>query len=90
MIVEVLSDSTEKYARGKKSNYYRQIISLRSLILIAQERPHVECFTRQPNGDWLFHEPKELSAEFELKTLGFSVAMPEVYRGVKFELTEEG
>ena len=90
VIVEVLSDSTEKYDRGKKSNHYRQIASLKELILIAQDRPQVERFTRQPNGDWLFHEQKELSAEFELKSLGISVAMTELYRGVKFEPTEEG
>ncbi|MFO0999343.1 MAG: Uma2 family endonuclease [Planctomycetaceae bacterium] len=90
VIVEVLSDSTEKYDRGKKSNHYRQIASLKELILIAQDRPQVERFTRQPNGEWLFHEQKELSAEFELKSLGISVAMSELYRGVKFEPTEEG
>ncbi len=90
VIIEVLSDSTEKYDRGKKSNHYRQIASLKELILIAQDRPQVERFTRQPNGDWLFHEQKELSAEFELKSLGISVAMSELYRGVKFEPTEEG
>ena len=90
VIVEVLSDSTEKYDRGKKSNHYRQIKSLKELILIAQDRPQVERFTRQPNGDWLFHEQTELSAEFESKSLGISVAMSELYRGVKFEPTEEG
>ena len=90
VIVEVLSDSTEKHDRGKKSNHYRQIKSLKELILIAQDRPQVERFTRQPNGDWLFHEQTELSAEFELKSLGISVAMSEFYRGVKFEPTEEG
>ncbi len=89
VIAEVLSDSTEKYDRGKKSNHYPQITSLKELILIAQDRPHVERFTRQPNGDWLFHEQKEMTADFELKSLGISVAMSELYRGVKFEPTEE-
>jgi Uma2 family endonuclease len=89
VIVEVLSDSTEKYDRGKKSNHYRQITSLKELILIAQNRPHVERFTQQPNSDWLFHEQKEMTADFELKSLGISVAMSELYRGVKFEPTEE-
>ena len=90
VIVEVLSDSTEKYDRGKKSNHYRQIASLKELILIAQDRPQVERFTRQPNGDWLFHEQKELSADFELLSLGISIALSELYHGVKFEPTEEG
>jgi len=90
VIVEVLSDSTEEYDCSKKSNHYRQIKSLKELILIAQDRPQVERFTRQANGDWLFHEQTELSAEFELKSLDISVAMSELYRGVKFEPTEEG
>jgi Uma2 family endonuclease len=68
---------------------FQQITSLKELILIAQDRPHVERFTRQPNGDWLFHEQKEMTADFELKSLGISVAMSELYRGVKFEPTEE-
>jgi Uma2 family endonuclease len=89
VIVEVLSDSTEKYDRGKKSNHYRQIASLKELILIAQDRSHVERFTRQPNGDWLFHEQKELTADFELKSLGISIAISELYRGVTFELIED-
>jgi Uma2 family endonuclease len=89
VIVEVLSDSTEKYDRGKKSNHYRQIASLKELILIAQDRSHVERFTRQPNGDWLFHEQKELTAGFELKSLGISIAISELYRGVKFEPIED-
>ena len=89
VIVEVLSDSTEKYDRGKKSNHYRQIASLKELILIAQDRSHVERFTRQPNGDWLFHEQKELTADFELKSLGISISISELYRGVKFEPIED-
>jgi Uma2 family endonuclease len=89
VIVEVLSDSTEKYDRGKKSNHYRQIASLKELILIAQDRSHVERFTRQANGDWLFHEQKELTADFELKSLGISIAISELYRGVKFEPIED-
>jgi Uma2 family endonuclease len=89
VIVEVLSDATEQYDRGKKSNHYRQIASLKELILIAQDRSHVERFTRQPNGDWLFHEQKELTADFELKSLGISIAISELYRGVKFEPIED-
>jgi len=89
VLMEVLSDSTEKYDRGKKSSHYRQIASLKELILIALDRPHVERFTRQASGDWLFHEEKELAAGFELRSLGISIAVSELYRGVKFEPTED-
>jgi len=89
VIVEVLSDSTKKYDRGKKANHYRQIASLKELLLITQDRPHVERFTRQPNGDWMFHEQYDLSADFELKSLGILVAISELYRGVTFEPIED-
>jgi Uma2 family endonuclease len=89
VIVEVLSDSTEKYDRGKKANHYRQIASLKELLLITQGRPHVERFTRQPNGDWMFHEQYDLSADFELKSLGIFVAISELYRGLKFDPIED-
>ena len=89
VIVEVLSDSTEKYDRGRKSKHYRQIASLKELILISQDRPNIERFTRQPNGEWLFHEQKDLSENFELKSLGITVAISELYRNVTFEPTED-
>ena len=89
VIIEVLSDSTEKYDRGKKSNHYRQIASLKELVLISQDRPNIERFTRQPNGDWMFHEERELSADFELKSIGISIAISELYRNVKFEPSED-
>ncbi len=89
VIIEVLSDSTEKYDRGKKSNHYRQIASLKELILISQDRPNVERFTRQPNGDWLFHEERELTASFDLRSLDISITLAEVYRNVRFEPTED-
>ena len=88
VIIEVLSDSTEKYDRGKKSNHYRQIASLKELILISQDRHNIERFTRQPNGDWLFHEERELTASFDLKSVEISVTLAELYRNVRFEPAE--
>jgi len=89
VIVEVLSDATEKYDRGRKANHYRQISTLKELVLIAQDQPHVERFTRQANGDWLFHEEEELTAGFELPSLGISVLLAELYRNVPFEAGAE-
>lgn len=89
VIVEVLSDATEKYDRGRKANHYRQISTLKELVLIAQDQLHVERFTRQANGDWLFHEEKELTARFELPSLGISVLLAELYRNVPFEAGAE-
>ncbi len=85
VIVEVLSDSTEKYDRGRKADHYRQIVSLKGLVFIAQDHPHVECFVRQTDGGWLFLEEKLLTASFELPSLGDCVRLSELYRNVRFD-----
>jgi len=89
VIIEVLSESTEKYDRGRKANSYRQIASLQELVLVAQDRPHVERFTRQATVDWLFHEELDLEALFELPSMGFAIALAEIYRNVQFPPDED-
>ena len=88
VIVEVLSDSTENYDRGRKSHHYRQIPSLQEIVLIAQDQIHVERFVRQSEGGWLLLEEKDPSGTFELSSLGISIAMSELYRNVTFESRE--
>lgn len=84
ILVEVLSDSTEKYDRGTKSILYRQIPSLKELVLIGQNEAYVGCFTRQDNGDWLLHEVLDLTGAIELSSVQISIALFEIYRGITF------
>ena len=88
VLVEVLSESTEKYDRGAKSGYYRQIESLKELVLISQSEAIVERFTRQSGGGWLLIESRGVSEHVRLESVGFSIAMAELYRGVTFEGAE--
>src|SRR2546425_9750990 len=56
LIIEVLSDSTESYDRGKKFAHYRAIDSLREYILVSQTEYRIERFCRQDDGSWLYSE----------------------------------
>lgn len=47
VIIEVLSKSTEGYDRGDKFKAYRQISSLRHYVLIEQDKPQIEIFSRR-------------------------------------------
>ena len=85
VLVEVLSGSTEGYERGQKSSFYRSIPSLKSLVLIAQDRPHVECFTKQTNGGWLLTEARSLSEFLVLEPVAISIPLSEIYRSVQFD-----
>ena len=83
-IVEVLSDSTEKYDRGKKFELYRQIESLREYVLVSQDRAHVEVFARDGDGPWELSEATGLDAAIDLPAIGGRLALADVYAKVSW------
>jgi len=84
LLVEVLSESTEGYDRGKKSEMYRRIPSLQVYLLIGQTEPRVELFNRVSDGIWELREAASLAAELELPGLGARISLAEIYAGVEF------
>ncbi|HEX3477613.1 MAG TPA: Uma2 family endonuclease [Kofleriaceae bacterium] len=50
VLLEVLSESTERYDRDGKFQLYKQIASLREYVLIAQDERRIEVFRREQ--DW--------------------------------------
>ena len=50
VIIEVLSDSTERYSREEKFAYYRSLPSLHEYVLVSQDQPVIEVF-RRPDTD---------------------------------------
>jgi len=84
VIVEVLSDSTEAYDRGKKFENYRQLPSLREYLLVSQKEPRIEQFVRQPNDQWLLREAAGLEATMALPSLEIQISFEEVFGGVQF------
>jgi Uma2 family endonuclease len=84
-IIEVLSDTTEKYDRGKKFELYRQIESLREYVLVSQDRAHIELFTRGDDGLWKLSEATGLDAAIELTVIGCRLALADVYAKVSWD-----
>lgn len=79
VLVEVLSDSTEAYDRGKKFEHYRTIPSLKHYILIAQDRHSIDCFTRSNDGSWNLASCQGLDGEIMLDAIDSKLAGAEVY-----------
>ena len=81
VIVEVLSDSTERYDRGEKFEHYQTVPSFREYVLASSTRPRIEVFTRQDDGGWLLraYGPGEVAG---MSSLDVSLAVDEVYRKV--------
>jgi Uma2 family endonuclease len=82
-IVEVLSDSTEKYDRGVKFGHYRQLPSLQEYVLVAQDRFLVERYVRQADGSWVLTVFDQPSQVFAFASIPAQVPLAEIYRGVK-------
>ena len=89
VIVEVLSESTKDYDRGGKFEHYRSLTSLTEYILIAQDKPHVEHFVRQPDNRWLLAETNRLDDTIHLPSIACHLELAEVYDKVDI-LASEG
>lgn len=50
VIVEVLSESTERYDREEKFAYFRTLSSLQEYVLVAQDERSIEVFRRPASG----------------------------------------
>lgn len=83
VIVEVLSDSTEKYDRGTKFSHYRQLPSVQEYVMVAQNRLLIERYVRQTDDSWLLTVFSESADTFDFASIGASIPMSAIYRGVK-------
>jgi Uma2 family endonuclease len=79
VLVEVLSDSTEGYDRGKKFAHYRRLASLRDYVLVNPNEARIEVFHRTDAGTWELAEAGA-GQTIEIASLGCTLAVDEVYR----------
>jgi Uma2 family endonuclease len=87
-IVEVLSESTEKYDRGVKFEHYQRVVTLQEYVLVSQDRPFVERYLRQPDGSWLYTAFGETET-FAFASIPVQIPLAEIYRGITFSQTGE-
>lgn len=82
LIVEVLSESTEAYDRGKKFQHYRSIPSFAEYVLIAsQGTPCIERFVR--TGEvWTICSAASAGERVRLESIDVTFDVDEIYRGL--------
>ncbi len=83
-LIEVLSDSTEKYDRTTKLKMYQQIESLQEYIMVAQDRPWCEQVARQPDGSWVRNVFAELTGILVFASFPHRIPLSDIYAGVLF------
>ena len=86
LVVEILSPSSERYDRTSKFWNYQKLPSLQDYVLITQEAPQVEVFSRHEASDqWLYKACKGLDALLHFPSLQLELPLREIYDGVEFQ-----
>ncbi len=85
IIFEVLSPSTQHYDRGEKFlRYTNYIKSLTDYVLISQDKPLVEHFSRQPDNSWQSVVIQGLDAVLQLTAINVELPLKELYENISF------
>jgi Uma2 family endonuclease len=84
VIMEILSLSTDAKDRSEKLVYYRSIESLQEYILIDQNAPYVQRYTRQTAHFWYVHLTDSLQDEIALEAVGVTLPMKAIYDRIVF------
>lgn len=82
VIIEVLSPATEGYDRGAKFAFYRSIPAFEEYVLVSQDTPLVEVYTRQADDSWVYRAYEMIEATAHFHALGFDIPLTEIYSGI--------
>ena len=82
LIIEVLSDSTAAFDRGRKFEHYQQIDTLQEYLLIEQDRKHADLFRKNSEGLWVLHPAGEGDV-VRLESVGAALALDGLYEDVE-------
>jgi len=87
LIVEVLSNSTERRDRADKFFAYRQLDSLQEYVLVAQDTQRVEIYRRDNHWEWTLYT--ETDNPIPLNSLGLTLNLGTVYEDTEVPVTAQ-
>jgi Uma2 family endonuclease len=80
VLVEVLSDGTERYDRGEKFEHYKRIPAFQEYVLASQKEPRIEVWRRQGDS-WTYQEGRA-GESVTLQSIDCRLDANEIYRDV--------
>jgi len=84
LVIEVLSESTERLDRGDKFDAYRALDSVEGILFVAQDRPRLERYSRQAGGSWQYDAALGPGGAMPLETVASTLMLAHVYENVEF------
>jgi Uma2 family endonuclease len=85
IIMEILSESTEAFDRGKKFAYYRKIPTLQEYILISQTEYHVEQYIRCDDGKWEYRSYEGAGQILKMESVQCELPLSEIYWDIELD-----
>ncbi len=85
VILEILSDSTEAYDRGKKFSHYQYISSFIEYILVSQDSYKIEKFIRHQDNKWIYEEFHNSGDSLTIESINCKLPLNEIYRKLEFK-----
>jgi Uma2 family endonuclease len=89
VIFEVLSKSTATVDLTSKKDGYYTLPVLMAYVVVAQDAPRIDLFTRLADGSWRNDVVIGLEATLSLPVIGCELPLAEIYRRVTFETEPE-
>ena len=84
LIIEVLSESTEKYDFDVKFKQYQSVESFHEYLLVRQDRIFVTQFVKRENSEWLHRIYDEAAHAIRLESIECEILLSEIYRNITF------
>lgn len=85
LIVEVLSDSTEAYDRGKKFEKYRRNPNLVDYVLVSSDEIAIDIYHKNDAGEWVILSYREGDI-IEFQSINLSLPIEQLYEEIVFEI----
>ena len=82
LIVEVSSETTAAFDRGKKFLSYQQIGSLQEYLLVSQDEILVEGYAKQGGNTWLYTKVTGPEGSLTLPSIEYELALRDVYEKI--------
>ena len=80
LVIEVLSESTERLDRTEKMTNYLTLPSLEEYVLVAQDKPEVTIFRRRT--EWTAEVYHGLEAVIHLETVDYHLTLAVLFQGL--------
>lgn len=82
IIIEILSDGTERYDRTDKFFLYQRIPTVEQCVFVAQNQMAIESFQRAEQGRWLMQPLQQTDEALYLPKLDPRIPIAAIYEGI--------